>query len=222
MLRAVLFDMDGVLVDSEPLHFESEGRVFGALGIEVTLAERHSFVGMAADGMWKYLKETYSLKQPVTDLVEYDEQSRVRYFSGLSRIPAVPGAGELLQDLAARGIRLALVSSSSEAIIGIMMEKTGFGRYFDLKINGRSVKNGKPAPDIFLSAAKLLGEEPRECVVIEDSRNGVRAAVSAGMKCVGFRNPNSGSQDLSGADSIVDEMGKIDYDLLVSLQGGAR
>jgi beta-phosphoglucomutase-like phosphatase (HAD superfamily) len=101
-----------------------------------------------------------------------------------------------------------------------MMNRTGLGALFDRVISGGSVKNGKPAPDIFLKAAGLLGVEPADCVVIEDSRNGVIAAKSAGMKCVGYKNPNSGVQDLSCSDLVVDDMRKIDYNLLVSLSGG--
>ena len=87
-------------------------------------------------------------------------------------------------------------------------------KFFETKISGDEVNNGKPAPDIFLYAVKIIGAEPEECIVIEDSKNGVEAAKSAGIKCIGFENPNSGKQDLSSADMVINSFSEINYQKL--------
>ena len=85
------------------------------------------------------------------------------------------------------------------------------GKFFKTIVSGYEVENGKPAPDIFLYAAKRLGVQPEDCIVIEDSENGIEAATSAGMKCIGFRNLNSGKQDLSSADMVMDSFSEVNY-----------
>ena len=103
---------------------------------------------------------------------------------------------------------LALASSSPRRIIDLFTSKTSTQSYFEFLLSGEEVPNGKPEPDIFLEAARRLGAAPAECVVIEDSANGVQAAVAAGMRCIGFQNPHSGTQDLKMADLVVDHFGK--------------
>jgi len=114
----------------------------------------------------------------------------------------VPFSGEFVKRLNGK-VKLAIASSSSIASIERNMEQLGLRKYFDKVVSGVTVDKPKPAPDVFLKAAEELGVKPEECLVIEDSCNGVKAAKAAGMACIGYVNPNSGEQDLSEADCLL-------------------
>ena len=103
----------------------------------------------------------------------------------------------------------AIASSSSRDFISLVVDRTGIRQYFDAFISGQELPESKPNPAIYLLTAQTLGVEPSECIVLEDAHLGVEAAKRAGMRCIGYRNPNSGAQDLSKADVVVDRMEKI-------------
>ncbi len=200
---ALIFDMDGVLVDTEPIYFAANNHIFNQLGFSVNHAGYARFIGLDAHRMWSQLKAEQNLPQSVDALVKMEKAGMV---SGLLAADLSPMAGlsDLLAELASRGVALALASSSSHRVIEIILRKLGFAHTFAAIASGEDVTHGKPAPDIFLLAAQRLGAAPATCTVIEDSANGVRGAKAAGMRCVGFRNPGSGAQDLSEADVIID------------------
>ena len=207
-LQAVIFDMDGVMVDSEPIYFASNGKVFSDLGFTVSHDDYAQFVGLDAARMWARLKILHDLPQPVDELVGMEADGMV---AGLlaADLEAMPGLHDLIESLRSQGCKLALASSSSHRVILTVLEKLGLEDVFNPIVSGEDVAHGKPSPDIFLHTAGLLGIPPAGCLVIEDSANGVRAATAAGMRCIGFRNPNSGAQDLSPAERIVDSLDQI-------------
>ena len=207
--KAFIFDMDGVMVDTEPIYFAANQQLFNQLGFSVSHESYARFVGQDAFRMWSILKEEQQLDHPIEDLVHMEKDAMYRGLLNTD-IPRMSGLGELLASLQSNGTRLALASSSAHQIINVILEKTDTGDYFDAVVSGMDVQNGKPAPDIFLLAAEKLGMDPAECVVIEDSANGVRGAIAAGMHCIGFRNPNSGNQDLSPAHRIIDHLSELD------------
>lgn len=217
MLRAVIFDMDGVIIDSQPYHFAVEEKIFRELGVTVTEEESHSFVGMAGDLMWLYVKNKFGLRQSLQELVEYDNRIRIDYFASLEKVTPIPGIVDLLEELNRNNIKIALASSSSVEVIEIFISKSGLKQYFQQIISGDFVGQGKPAPDIFIHTAQALQEAAADCVVIEDSANGVKAAKLAGMKCIGFCNANSGDQDLSLADMVIDDFRKVNLEIFESL-----
>jgi len=217
MLRAVIFDMDGVLIDSQPYHFAVEDKMCREMGIDVSIEESHSFVGMAGAKVWSYLKSKYALQESIAELLAFENKARTAYFSSLENVQPIPGVVELLKGLKQHDIKTALASSSSVEVIEIFISKLGIKDYFQKIISGDAVENGKPDPDIFLYTATALGENPSDCLVIEDSANGVKAAKLAGMKCIGFRNKNSGAQDLSLADMVIDDFRKVDLEIIESL-----
>ncbi len=202
-MPAVIFDMDGVLVDSEPLHFSVEKVIFRELELPISEKEHHALVGMVPLEIWQVLKERYALSGKAEDLKDQEADRKLERFARME-IPLVSGVVELLQQLEDRGIPLALASSSPRRLIELFIEKTGTAPFFQEVLSGEEVDKGKPAPDIFLRAAEMLGTEPAACTVIEDSHNGMRAALAAGMRCVGFQNPNSGDQDLRSAHLRID------------------
>lgn len=218
VLKGVIFDMDGVIYDSEPIHFLLEKEIFRNLGIEVSEEEHHSFVGTSSYYMWEALKNKYELKQLIDDLVKLERGGYLEILINkkkeLSPIEGVVGLIEMLKN---NNLKLAVASSSSLEVIERVVDLFGFGIYFDNLTSGDCVERSKPEPDIFLYSANKLGIDPADCLVIEDSYHGVKAAKKAGMKCIGYRNMNSGDQDLSKADFIIENYDSIDIELLKSL-----
>ena len=124
-------------------------------------------------------------------------------------IPGIPGVPEVIKALHEKGYRMAVASSSPQMYIDICIKNLGIESYFELLFSAERVLNPKPAPDVFLAVADLLGVAPEDCLVVEDSRNGSVAAKAAGMTCLGFANPDSGNQDLSAADRIFYPFNKL-------------
>jgi HAD superfamily hydrolase (TIGR01509 family) len=214
MLKAVIFDMDGVVVDSQPYHFKADSIIFNKLDLDIPTEERDTFVGKASRKMWSFIKNKYQLDQPVEQLMQLDKTIRIKHISAIEDVAPMPGAVDLLNDLAQNNVRIALASSSPIEVINILIDKVILRKYFHVIVSGEFIENGKPDPDIFIYTAKLLGEDVADCIVIEDSENGVRAAKSAGTKCIGLKNNNSGNQDLSLSDKIINDLHEINYHVL--------
>lgn len=217
-LKGVIFDMDGVIVNSEPLHVKFECDILKSLGIDFPKNGAPEYAGLAMDKFWLALKEKYDLKQPVEELLAYDTAMRANAFREHDDFDAPAGVVGLIKSLKREGIPLALASSSHTMVIDAILDKLGYRKYFDVVVSGFELKNGKPAPDIFLYAADLLGTPHAETMVIEDTANGVLAAKNAGMKCLGYQNPtNPTRQDLSMADLVSDNFESVTVDQLKSL-----
>ncbi|MFP4661585.1 MAG: HAD family hydrolase [Halanaerobiales bacterium] len=215
-LEAVIFDMDGVIIDSEPIHYQVNKELYDELEIEVTDDEYNNFIGVSNLDHWNYLKERYNIAESVEELIARQTNQNIEHLQGFSEEPII-GVMQLLEDLELENIRIGLASSSSLRYIKSVLEKFGIDDYFSVMVSGEDVERGKPHPDIFQETARKLKVDPENCVVIEDSQNGVRAAKEAQMKCVGFLNENSGNQDLSLADKLVDSMKKVTVDMLKKL-----
>ena len=214
-LKGVIFDMDGVIVNSEPLHVKFECDILRSLGVDFPAEGFPEYAGLAMDKFWASLKERYSLRQSVTELLEYDTAMRARLFRQQESFDAPSGVTGLIKSLKRAGIPLALASSSHTLVIDAIIDKLGYRRYFDVVVSGFELENGKPAPDIFLYAADRLGTPHAETMVIEDTANGVLAAKNAGMKCLGFQNPtNPTRQDLSKADLVSDSFETVTVEQL--------
>lgn len=216
MLKAVIFDMDGVIIDSEPLHLEVCIDLFKKLGLNFCEKEYSTFIGVSNTSMWTTLKEKYNLKQSLEELVEIQAKANLDCIKGKDISP-IAGVRELLSELKSNNIKIALASSSPVEGIELVLSKFNIREYFSDVVSGEGLKRGKPAPDIFLKAAELIGIEPENCAVVEDSNHGVSAAKAAGMKCLGFQNTNSGNQDISKADVIVNTMREVNLCLLKGL-----
>ena len=192
--------MDGVIIDSEPIHMACEKEIFRMLGISVADKEHHSMIGTTDKAMWARLKETFDLSQSADELVALKQASYIKHLRNMTNLKPVPYIPELIASLHKKGFILALASSSPHAQIDFILNEFALGNYFSVTVSGDDVKYGKPNPEIFLKASELTGVPPKQCLVIEDSMNGVLAAKKANMRCVAYRNPNSGNQDLEGAD----------------------
>jgi HAD superfamily hydrolase (TIGR01509 family) len=162
-----------------------------------------------------YIKEKNKLSQDLDYLVNY---AREKYFNHLTsedcEIDLVEGVRDFIRELHERGTKLAIASSSPLNVIVAVVKIFKLEEYFEVLVTGDMVEKSKPEPDIFLYAAEKLGAAPNECIVVEDSHNGARAAKKAGMKCIGYKNPSSGNQDISMADLVVETFSEVDVDRL--------
>lgn len=210
MLRAVIFDMDGVLVDSEPMHEEAAQETLRRNGVALPSDYDRNFIGSTTLKMYQTIVEDLHLELSPERLAQ-EYQEILREWVAERGYPPVPGTKELVWGLHERGIRLAVASSSTMPEIEENTEACGIREAFDELVSGTVVKHPKPAPDIFLLAAERLGVKPSECLVVEDSMYGTMAAEAAGMACIGFANPNSGNQDLSRTQLVVEGFAEMDH-----------
>jgi len=215
-LQAVIFDMDGVIIDSEPIHYKVNQELYKKMEIEITEDEYNGFIGISNSDHWSYLKEKHSLVEDIEDLVARQNKGNIEHLKASDQ-EAIPGVVSLLEELKDKGVKIGLASSSSLEYIKAVTEKFAIKDYFLVMVSGENMDRGKPYPDIFLHAADKLNVDVANCVVIEDSKNGIKAARTAGMKCIGFINPNSGNQDMTLADTMVDSMEKITIGMLKGL-----
>ncbi len=198
--KAVIFDMDGVLVDSEPIHCEIERRLFAGLKIVVPKDVHHTYMGTSGDFMYADLKSRFNLAASVVDLMEMDELFRYDYFKNLEVIHLNEGILSLLTGLKAAGIKLAVATSSSPEIAKLILERCGITSFFDAVVTASEAGKSKPEPDVYFLAAHKIGVAPADCVVFEDSPNGLLSAKNAGMYCVVLQPNNAMMNQLSMAD----------------------
>lgn len=199
-MKGIIFDMDGVIVDSEPLHFQIEKEMLEELGGTMDEKEHASFVGTTDYKMWSVFKDRFNLEPSVEELVDIKKR---RFAKNIDKIELVDNVSDLITTLYSEGYALGLASSNNKKTVHSIVHKFQLNKYFKVIISGEEVSNGKPNPEIFIEAAKAMDLKPEECLVIEDATNGIIAANSAGMKCIAIRNKNSGNQDLSKANLII-------------------
>ena len=197
--KAFIFDMDGVIIDSENLHSVTKVQAIRSFGVEVSEADLNlqSYVGRSAKSFFSDVlaKKKHELYQKI-----------LREDPDLKPIDGIP---ELLARLKEKGYKIGLGSSSIMANVQLVLNRFGIIDYFDAIAAGSEVENAKPAPDVYLLAASRLGIAPENCTVVEDATAGIAAAKAAGMRCIAVRNPNSGAQDFSQADEVIDRYAEI-------------
>jgi len=214
--KAVIFDMDGVLIDSEPAYLEMNKRLFYDFGIEMDEEDYKALVGLPSIPMWTMLKKKYNLKNEVNDFLMIEKKRMHEILDSDIISKPVEGVTELLGTLREKKLKLSIASSSAKENVNFIISKLNLTGFFDFVISGEEVKNGKPSPDIFLAVSGKFRISPEKCYVIEDSTNGIMAARTAGMNCIGFTNNDSNSQDLTGSDFILKNFSKNNRDLLIN------
>ena len=204
----IIFDMDGVLLDSEPMHQEIIYETFQLKGIPLDKAYIQTLTGMSAFPMWEKVKRDAQRTESVEELMQFH---RDYFFKRLPevKVPLVPHVKDVLKKFKNEGKHLSLASSSGRKLIDIFTQQTNIAHYFEVIMSGDDVQYSKPNPEIFLKVAQWYGLPATQFTVIEDSTNGVKAAKSANMKCIGFDNPLSGGQDLSQADLLIHSMQEL-------------
>ncbi len=216
MSKAILFDMDGVIINSQASYFKIEQKLFKLLGIKISTNEHHSLFGMSSIDFWGYIKKKYHLSQSVDELRSWSKQYYQKYFHETNFPELVPGLVEFIE-LVKNEFMITVASSASPITIEKNLERFDLKKYFKVITSAHEVQLSKPNPDVFLRAAEKIFQKPSECIVIEDSHNGVIAAKAAKMICIGFQNPSSGNQDLSLADLIINNYKELTIDILMNL-----
>ncbi len=210
MLKAIIFDMDGVIIDSEPQHAQAAMQVFKRHGADADYDYCASFIGSSTRAMTEDAIEKFGIDTPPEELLR-EMNAEKRKILKEEGYTILPGVRELIRNLYHNGLRLAIASSSSPSEIENTMKTLGIKKYFTKLISSSHVEHPKPAPDCFLLALRELGVNAKETMVVEDSCFGAQAAKAAGITCVGFVNPHSGQQDLSSADVLLESFEVIDY-----------
>ncbi len=192
-LQAVIFDMDGLLVDSEVVWHFAEEELFAARGHIYTEAVREPIVGLRVYEFLDYLRDHYGIAEPTQVLLEELNQRMLDLIP--LRVKPHPGAQELIEWLVANQVPLAIASNSGRSIIDKTVEAQGWGEIFQVRCSGDDEPEGKPAPYVYLTAARRLGVDPQHCLALEDSVNGSRAVVAAGMTCFAVPDRSHSSPD---------------------------
>lgn len=208
-MKAFIFDMDGVIIDSEPIHKQVIKEFLQKHNYTIDNEELDRYVGMTSTAVFSMLKEKFHLPASAQELTDQHMEDFKLYIKN-HQIQPIDGIRELLSKLQAQNILTAIASSSPLDVIEFVANDFAITDCFTYLMSGEDVAQGKPAPDIYLATAKKLNVNPADCVVLEDSTNGSIAAKAAGMYCIGFANPNSGNQDLSAANTIVHKITDID------------
>jgi sugar-phosphatase len=195
--QAIIFDMDGLLVDSEPVWHTAETELIESRGHRYTKEVRAQIIGLRVDEFFEKLDAVYHFDESTDALYNELMERMLRLIP--QKVKPQPGAPELVDYMARSGLPTAIASSSPMSIINMTVESQGWGRVFALRCSADDDARGKPAPDVYIRAARLLGVLPENCLALEDSPAGARAAVAAGMTC--YAVPDSTH---SGPDAFAD------------------
>ena len=208
-IKCVIFDMDGVLIDSEELHKKAYYETFNSLNIEVSDALYKSFTGSSTINAFQRLVAHFNLEQHPTALVLDKRKRYVNFFENDPNLHLVAGVEEIIRYLYEKGITLILASSSAMINIDRVFNRFNLNTYFTAKISGADLKESKPHPEIFNKAAILANMPKENCVVIEDSDNGVTAANDANIFVFGYANKLSEGQTLENADFVIKDFDQL-------------
>ena len=211
-LKAVLFDMDGVIVDTEPLHRKAYYKMFDDLGIAVSEDLYTSFTGSSTKKVCSTLIEKFGLQDSHEELAAIKRRYFKHFFDTDSDFELLPGVKNLIENYYENGLKLILASSAHMNTINWVFEKFGLEEYFTGKISGADLNESKPHPEIFIVAAEMAGEPKENCMVIEDSTNGIQAAFSAGIFCVAYQSAHSTNQIYDKASLLVSDFSDIEFE----------
>lgn len=200
-IAAILFDMDGVLMDSEPLHLRATQFSLGVRAQSYTERDNQAFFGSTDGEMFRMLRILFDLDAPTDELVRRKREHLISLVRAEGQ--GLPGVPEIPLRFRAAGVRLGLVSASARLEIEAILETVGLKGAFETIVSGDEVARGKPSPDGYLMAARRLGLEPECCFVVEDTRNGVLAGKAAGMTVAAVPGPLTIHEDFSPADLVL-------------------
>jgi HAD superfamily hydrolase (TIGR01509 family) len=211
MIKTVIFDMDGVIVDTEPVHSYAYFQHFAELKIDVSKDMFTSFMGNSTRNTFQKLKELFPIEGEVEDLIQRKRTLFNDAFDNKEDLYLIEGVEKLIHDLHQNGMQLILASSAAKVTIDRVFNRFNLHQYFSHIVSGEDFPHSKPHPAIFEFAANLSVAAKENCIVIEDSTNGIRSAKAAGLFCVGYNSENSKLQDLSLADVVVQSLDDLSF-----------
>jgi HAD superfamily hydrolase (TIGR01509 family) len=216
VIKAVVFDLDGVLVDTEELWDDARRQIADERGGHWREDAQRAMMGMSSKEWSRYMRDAIGVPDPPEQI----NAEVVRRLEELyrERLPLIPGALDAVRRIGARW-PLAIASSSNRPIIDLFLELTGTSELFRATVSSEEVERGKPAPDVYLEAARRLGVDPARCAAIEDSENGIRSAAAAGMKVIAIPNPVFPPSDeaRSLADVVLGSLEELQPEAIESL-----
>lgn len=207
-IKAVLFDMDGLMIDSEPLHFLAYQKVFSKYGKNFTVEENTKrYIGISDVDCAKDMVVRFNLPIPAEQLLEEKRQVYKEIIK--NQLVAQPGLSKLLTSLLKNDYKIAIASSSTLEDIKAVIKGLNISSQIDEYASSEEVKNGKPAPDVYLLAAKKLKVKPSDCLVLEDTPRGAQAGKSAGMKVFAIPSQYTKDWDFSLADKVLNSLSEV-------------
>jgi HAD superfamily hydrolase (TIGR01509 family) len=208
VIRVVVFDLDGVLIDSEHVWDAAREELARARGACWHEGAQREMMGMSSTEWSRYMHETIGVPDPPEEISDEVVRRLERIYR--EHLPLIQGAAEAVERLAARW-PLAVASSSNRPIIDLVLELSGLARFFSVTVSSEEVPRGKPAPDVYLETATRLGVDPTACAAVEDSHNGILSAKAAGMRVIAIPNPRypPSADALAAADAVLASINEL-------------
>ncbi|MHA3787947.1 HAD family hydrolase [Flavobacterium hauense] len=219
MIKAVIFDMDGVVVNTEPIGYRANQELYKSLNITVPDDIYGTFIGNSDKMIVQKLKDLYPIELTHKELLDEKYNYYFNAFDTAEDLAMLPGVKDLIVDLYNNGIKLLLASSASNRKIEKVFTRFGLHQYFDHAISGEDFEESKPNPAIFLEAVAKSGFSKEECIIIEDSTNGIKAAKAAGVFCIGYNSGQTMGQDTSLADMVITDFNQLSYTTIKDIKG---
>jgi len=207
--KCIIFDMDGVIIDSEFLHKKAYYETFVSIGIDVSEQLYKTITGSSTINVFQKVIAYFDLDQDAEALVLDKRRRYVDFFKNDPTLHLVSGVEDIIRYFHEKGITLILASSASMPNIERVFARFDLNQYFTAKISGADLTQSKPHPEIFTKAASLGNTAPEDCIIIEDSDNGIQAANDAGIFVFGYKNPMSADQSLTNANGIISEFQEL-------------
>jgi HAD superfamily hydrolase (TIGR01509 family) len=214
MLQTVIFDMDGVIVDTEPVHHYAYFEHFKELNIEVTEEMFATFTGNSTKNVFQKIKDNFGITTDTEALVQRKRTIFNEAFDTKEDLFLIDGVEDLIKKLHQEGIQMVLASSASKVTIDRVFKRFNLNQYFSHIVSGEDFPQSKPNPAIFIEAVRLSNTPKENCIIIEDSTNGIKAAHASGVFCVGYKSVNTKKQDYSLANVVIDRFEELNFDII--------
>ncbi|WP_028120834.1 HAD family hydrolase [Epilithonimonas tenax] len=214
MKNTVIFDMDGVIVDTEPLHKKAYYQHFGELNIDVDAELFSKFTGKSTRNVYQMIKDIFGIDTNAEELIQRKRTVFYELFDTDPDLKLLDGVGSLINQLYAHDFQLILASSAAKSTIDRVFRRFDLFPFFSYLVSGEDFPESKPHPAIFIEAQRLSGNDRSKCIVIEDSTNGILAANAADIFCVGYKSANSKNQNYETADLVIHHFDELDVEKL--------